>query len=112
MSWTSAPRLVKPQAMWSLWPTMMKGVPGRAAPRKGVAAGVGGAGEVSYQMPGTPWERCMSLERRGLPEAVWEPETTQLLEPAMQVSQPGWGARVCCRARRAGMSVGGCRLLL
>jgi hypothetical protein len=29
----------------------------------------------------------MSFERRGLPEAVWAPETTQLLEPGMQSGQ-------------------------
>ena len=47
----------------------------------------------SYQMPGTVRPRCMSLERRGLPEAVWEPATTQLLEPERQASQWSGGER-------------------
>ena len=64
---------------------MMKGAPGRATPVTwNEPEGVGAWRSVSYQMPGTPWERCMSLERMGFPEAVWAPETTQLLEPAMQ----------------------------
>jgi hypothetical protein len=42
-----------------------------------------------YQMLGTVSERCMSLARSGLPLAVCAPETTQLLEPAMQSEQVG-----------------------
>src|SRR6266851_8910857 len=42
----------------------------------------------------------MSFERRGLPVAVWAPETVQLFEPAVQPSQMGF-LRVCWRARRS-----------
>src|SRR5271168_5267249 len=56
-------------------------------------------------MPGTLWARCMSFERSGLPVAVWVPETTQLLEPAMQPSQMGL-RRVCWRViRSSGVAV-------
>ncbi len=66
---------------------------------EGAPVGVGASRSASYQMPGTLWVRCMSFERSGLPEAVWAPETTQLLEPARQASQTG--LRVCWRARSA-----------
>src|SRR5258708_15991450 len=95
MSWTVGPRLVKPQATWSLWPVMMKGTPGRETPVTWrLPVGVGAWRSAWYQMPGTVWARCLSLERSGLPVAVWVPEMTQLLEPAKQPSQMGlW--RVC-----------------
>src|SRR5438477_10422490 len=114
MSWTVAPRLVNPQATWSLWPTMMKGTPGRETPAtwrlpeevgdspplRASSPGTPTWRSASYQMPGTVWARCMSLERRGLPVAVWAPETAQLLEPAKQSSQMGL-RRVCWRVRRS-----------
>src|SRR6266851_4160337 len=80
----------------------MKGTPGRETPATWNSAPVvdGDWRSASYQMPGTPWERCMSFERRGLPVAVWAPETVQLLEPAVQPSQMGF-LRVCWRARRS-----------
>src|ERR1700731_616588 len=101
MSWAGAARLVKPQATWSLWPTMMKGTPGRETPVTWrLPAGVGAWRSAWYQMPGTVWARCISLARSGLPVAVWAPETTQSLEPAKQLSQMGlW--RVCWRAWRS-----------
>src|SRR6267378_4859203 len=103
MSWTVAPRLVKPQATWSLWPVMMKGTPGRETPVTWrLPEGVGAWRSAWYQMPGTVWARCMSLARSGLPVAVWAPETTQSLEPAKQPSQMGL-RRVCWRARRSWM---------
>ena len=34
-----------------------------------------------YQMPGSEYSRCMSLESRGLPEAVWLPAMAHALEP-------------------------------
>src|ERR1700722_7052765 len=103
MSWTVAPRLVKPQAMWALWPTMMKGEPGRETPETwNSPVGVGASRSASYQVPGTPRLRCMSFERSGLPEAVWVPETAQLPEPALQPSQRGF-LRVCWRVRRSSM---------
>src|SRR5438309_168428 len=110
MSWTVAPRLVKPQATWSLWPTMMNGTPGRETPvtwrlpeslaLRASASGPPTWRSASYQMPGTVWARCMSLERSGLPVAVWAPETTQLLDPAKQSSQMGL-RRVCWRVWRS-----------
>src|SRR5438309_6040413 len=114
MSWTVVPRLVNPQATWSLWPTMMKGTPGRETPvtwrlpvevgdsprLRARSPGTPTWRSASYQMPGTVWARCMSLERSGLPVAVWAPETTQLLEPAKHSSQMGL-RRVCWRAWRS-----------
>src|SRR5579871_5479319 len=100
-SCTSAPRLVKPQATWALWPTMMKGTPGRETPVTwNSPVAVGASRSAWYQMPGTLWLRCMSFERRGLPVAVWAPETTQLLEPGMHSSQRV-SFRDCWRARRS-----------
>ncbi len=74
-----------------------EGTPGRETP---VTWRPGASRSAWYQMPGTLWARCMSLERSGLPVAVWAPETTQLLEPAKQFSQTGL-RRVCWRARRS-----------
>src|SRR3954454_5909489 len=76
--------------MWSLWPTMMKGTPGSETPATWkLPVGAGAARSGWYQIPGTECIRCMSFERSGFPEAVREPEMTQLLEPAMQDSQGG-----------------------
>src|SRR5258708_5380871 len=74
---------------------MMKGTPGRQTPVTWrLPVGVGAWRSAWYQMPGTVWARCMSLEMSGLPVAVWAPE------PAKQPSQVGL-RRVCWRARRS-----------
>ena len=72
--------------MWSLWPAMTMGTPGRVTP---AAWKPGASRSAMNQMLGSVRPRCMSLERSGLPEAVWEPETTQLLEPGVQPEQMG-----------------------
>ena len=50
------------------------------------------------------WLRCMSLERSGFPEAVWAPETAQLLEPALQAWHRDRGLRFCCESYQSGGS--------
>src|SRR5437879_6139145 len=45
----------------------------------------------SYHTLGMEWLRCMSLESRGFPVVVCAPDTTQLFEPAMHVSQRSSG---------------------
>ncbi len=46
-----------------------------------------------YQMPGTEYSRCMSLERIGLPLAVCRPESAQALDPGLVSPVPCEGYR-------------------
>ena len=63
-SWESEWVVVKPQAMWALWPRMVKGTPGAVAPARS-AAGV--VSRARYQTPGVDIQRWGSLARRGAP---------------------------------------------
>src|ERR1041385_1479384 len=83
-SCTSGLRLVNPQAMRWLCPTLMKGRPGREKPSTLKSPEWSCT---SYHTPGTRCGKCISLESSGLPETVCAPETTQLLEPGKQASQ-------------------------
>src|ERR1700744_4124863 len=86
MSCTSPPRAVKPQATCALRPTMTNGVPGSVKPLTSRAPSAV-CSEASYQMPGTPSAKCMSLETSGNPLVEREPATAQLFEPERQPSQ-------------------------
>src|SRR5258708_13219628 len=83
-SCTSGLRLVKPQAMRWLCPTLMKGRPGKEKPStlKSPECSC-----TSYHTPGTRCGKCISFESSGLPETVCAPETTQLFDPGKQASQ-------------------------
>src|SRR6476660_8023893 len=83
-SCTSGLRLVNPQAMRWLCPTLMKGSPGREKPSilKSPEWSC-----TSYHTPGTRWGKCISLESSGLPETVCAPESTQLFDPGRHASQ-------------------------
>src|SRR6185312_9301247 len=83
-SCTSGFRLVNPQAMRWLWPTTMKGNPGRENPSISKSPEWSCS---SYHTPGTWCGKCISFESSGLPETVCAPETTQLFEPGKQDSQ-------------------------
>src|ERR1700704_2303554 len=91
-SCTSGFRLVKPQAMRWLCPTLMKGRPGSEKPSTLKSPEWSCT---SYQTPGTRSGRCISFESSGLPETVCAPETTQLFDPGRQASQES------CSCRRA-----------
>src|SRR5690349_20565140 len=83
-SCTSGLRLVNPQAMRWLCPTLMKGRPGREKPSTLKSPEWSCT---SYHTPGTRCGKCISLESSGLPETVSAPEMTQLFEPGRQASQ-------------------------
>src|SRR6476619_5214475 len=83
-SCTSGLRLVNPQAMRWLCPTLMKGRPGREKPSTLKSPEWSWT---SYHTPGTRCGKCISLESSGLPETVCAPETTQLFDPGRQASQ-------------------------
>ncbi len=81
---TSAGRLVKPQAIRSLWPMTTPGSPAKVNP----ATSNGQAAEstrqcrpIWYQMPGMDGSRCGSLASSGLPVVVCAPDTTHEFEP-------------------------------
>ena len=71
-SCTSAPVVVKVQAMWPLWPSTRNGTPGAVAPAS-TPSGV--SIRARYQMPGKPNARCGSPASSGAPVAVWRPST-------------------------------------
>src|SRR5271157_52832 len=75
---TFGPKLVNPQAMERLCPTMTNGTPGSVTPATSKSPAVRWA---SYQTLGICKSRCISLESSGLPDAVCAPDTTQLLDP-------------------------------
>src|ERR1041385_7758054 len=107
-SCTSGFRLVNPQAMRWLCPTLMKGTPGREKPSmlkspEWSCSSYHTPGREkpsmlkspewscsSYHTPGTRCGRCISFESSGLPDTVCAPETTQLLEPGGQDSKPAF----------------------
>src|SRR6185312_15976306 len=94
-SCTSGLRLVNPQAMRWLCPTLMKGRPGREKPSTLKSPEWSCT---SNHTPGTRCGKCISLESSGLPETVCAPETTQLFDPGKQASQESGS---CMRARKA-----------
>ena len=59
-----------------------------------------------YQMPGSEYSRCMSLESSGLPEAVWLPAMAHALEPgcASPVARVGNRKSTFCGSPSASMS--------
>ena len=74
-----------PHAMRWLCPTMMPGAPGSATP----ATFMPGASRcVMYQMPGSEYSRCMSLDSSALPDAVWLPAMAQALDPGLASPNP------------------------
>src|SRR5215471_4268450 len=83
-SCTSGLRLVNPQAMRWLCPTLMKGRPGREKPSTLKSPEWSCT---SYHTPGTRCGKCISLESSGLPETVCAPEMTQLFDPGRHASQ-------------------------
>src|ERR1700704_5743765 len=83
-SCTSGLRLVNPQAMRWLCPTLMNGRPGREKPSTLKSPEWSCT---SYHTPGTRCGKCISFESSGLPETVCAPEITQLFEPGRQASQ-------------------------
>src|SRR6476469_8216835 len=89
-SCTSGFRLVNPQAMRWLCPTLMNGRPGREKPSMLKSPEWSCS---SYHTPGTRCGKCMSFESSGLPETVCAPDTTQLFEPGRQASQSLWRER-------------------
>src|SRR6476646_11764214 len=82
-SCTSGLRLVNPQAMRWLCPTLMKGSPGREKPSTLKSPEWSCT---SYHTPGTRCGKCISFDSSGLPETVCAPESTQLFEPGRQAS--------------------------
>src|ERR1022692_4023153 len=77
-----------PHAMRWLCPTMMPGVPGSATP----AAFMPGASRcVMYQMPGSEYSRCMSLDSSALPDAVWHVARQQRLARRRVAARDGPG---------------------
>src|SRR6476646_1304707 len=83
-SCTSGLRLVNPQAMRWLCPTLMKGSPGREKPSTLKSPEWSCT---SYHTPGTRCGKCISFDSSGLPETVCAPESTQLFDPGRQASQ-------------------------
>src|SRR5437879_4520195 len=83
-SCTSGLRLVNPQAMRWLCPTLINGSPGREKPSTLKSPEWSCT---SYHTPGTRCGKCISLESSGLPETVCAPESTQLFDPGRQASQ-------------------------
>ncbi len=61
---------------------------------------------VMYQIPGSPYSRCISLASSGLPEAVWVPDRAQALEPGGGDPLPRAGNRksTLCASPWASMS--------
>src|SRR5450759_243943 len=85
-----------PQAIRWLCPTTMPGAPGSATP---TALRPGASRCVMYQMPGSEYSRCMSLESSGLPDAVWLPAMAQALDPGLASPMPRIGYRNSTLAR-------------
>src|SRR5918911_1267599 len=86
MSCTSGPTLVKPHAIDALWPMTMPGSPGVVTPATRTP---GALRCIMYQIEGADAGRCGSLASSGLPDAVREPATTQLLLAArFSLSRP------------------------
>ena len=59
-----------------------------------------------YQMPGSPYSRCISFESRGLPEAVRLPARAQRVGAGLRLAAgAGWGTgnSLCARRHRASM---------
>ena len=85
----SAPVVVRPHAIRSLWPMTTNGTPATVAPaisRPGVSR------RARYQMSGAPNGRCGSLARSGLPLALWRASTTQLFEACLGPTTAGSAA--------------------
>ena len=57
---------------------MTPGTPGRHTPE---TSRPGASRCAMYQMPGSPYCKCMSFDSSGLPDAVWLPEMAHAFEP-------------------------------
>ena len=76
--------MVRPQAIDWLWPMTTPGIPAKVKPETSngqAAETVRQCRPVWYQIPGMAVPRCGSLASSGLPVVVFDPATTQELEP-------------------------------
>ncbi len=89
-SCTSGSTLVRPQAMRALWPMMTPGTPGSVAPD---TERPGASRRARYQTEGVRSPRCGSFARRGLPDFVRDPPTTQELLPISSPLNPRAASR-------------------
>src|SRR5439155_18915186 len=81
---TSGPRLVKPHATRSLWPTTTPGTPANVVPATSNGQSLPTVRQcrpIWYHTDGTAGPRCGSSASSGLPVTEREPATTQEFEP-------------------------------
>src|SRR5690606_32991348 len=105
---TSWARLVKPQAIRSLWPITTPGTPENVNPLTRWPQEQ--CRPIWYQIPGMLTPRCGSLASNGAPVAVRSPCSTQELEPSPEPASPSSaGTAATARLTAARVSRAGAR---